>query len=234
VEGFLKKQTMVTDNKILRAIYLVMVLVCGLIISAFSLTGNKKIFKKELKVEIKIGKQIWMTENLNVDKFNNGDPIQEAKTNKDWESAALNKQPAWCYYENDPANGAKYGKLYNWYAITDSRGLAPMGWRIPSDEDWDILTEYLGEDIAGKKMKSTTGWTKHGDKSGNGTNESGFNGLPGGIREDSGHFYSIGSEGYWWSSTEGRPWGLGLYNDLDSAGPFNDNKFSGYSVRCVR
>ncbi len=77
--------------------------------------------------EIKIGDQIWSTENLNVDKFRNGDPIPLVKTEDDWEKACDNKEPAWCYYDSDPANGEKYGALYNWYAVIDPRGLAPEG-----------------------------------------------------------------------------------------------------------
>ena len=78
--------------------------------------------------EVKIGDQIWMVENLNVDKFRNGDIIPEAKTNEEWKKANENKQPAWCYYGNDLTYGEKYGKLYNWYAVTDQRGLAPEGY----------------------------------------------------------------------------------------------------------
>jgi len=153
--------------------------------------------------EVTIGKQVWMSENLNVDKFRNGDPIPEAKTDEEWEKAGENKQPAWCYYDNDPANGAKYGKLYNWYAVNDPRGLAPEGWKIPSDEDWTRLTDFLGgESVAGKKMKSTEFWADNDGESGNGTNESGFSGLPGGGRDNNGTFNGIGKYGYWWSSTE--------------------------------
>jgi uncharacterized protein (TIGR02145 family) len=106
---------------------------------------------------VKIGTQTWMVENLNVSTFRNGDPIPEVKTNEEWDQAGENKQPAWCYYENDPKNGAKYGKLYNWYAVNDPRGLAPAGWNIPTDEEWTTLEIYFGDD-AGKKMKSTSGW----------------------------------------------------------------------------
>lgn len=74
---------------------------------------------------VTIGTQVWRTKNLDVATFRNGDSIPQAKTNEEWEKAAENQQPAWCYYNNDPANGAKYGKLYNWYAVNDSRGLAP-------------------------------------------------------------------------------------------------------------
>jgi uncharacterized protein (TIGR02145 family) len=106
---------------------------------------------------VKIGTQTWMTENLNVSTFRNGDPIPEVKTNEEWKKAGENKQPAWCYYDNDPKNGAKYGKLYNWYAVNDPRGLAPAGWHIPTDEEWTTLGDHLGDDD-GKKMKSTSGW----------------------------------------------------------------------------
>jgi uncharacterized protein (TIGR02145 family) len=111
---------------------------------------------------VKIGTQTWTTENLNVSTFRNGDPIMEAKTNEEWEQAGENKQPAWCYYENDPKNGAKYGKLYNWYAVNDSRGLAPAGWHVPSDAEWTTLSTFLGgESTAGKKMKSLNGWNSY-------------------------------------------------------------------------
>ena len=88
---------------------------------------------------INIGKQVWMQENLIVDKFQNGDVIQEINTAKKWKEAREKKQPAWCYYNFDKKNGDKYGKLYNWFAVNDSRGLAPAGWRIPKEEDWTTL-----------------------------------------------------------------------------------------------
>jgi uncharacterized protein (TIGR02145 family) len=124
--------------------------------------------------ELKIGTQVWTTENLNVSKFRNGDSIPEVKTHEEWIKAIKNKQPAWCYCANDPANGKLYGKLYNFYSVIDSRGLAPAGWHIPSDNEWTTLIDFLGT-VPGKKMKSTSGWTK-----GSGTNESGFSALPGG------------------------------------------------------
>jgi len=80
-----------------------------------------------------IGSQTWMAENLNVSHFLNGDPIPHVQTNEEWLKAAENRRPAWCYYNNDPVNGKKYGKLYNWFAVNDSRGLAPPGWHIPTD-----------------------------------------------------------------------------------------------------
>jgi len=102
---------------------------------------------------VTIGTQEWMTKNLDVSTFRNGDPIPEAKTDEAWYRASQNNQPAWCYYMNDTVNGRLYGKLYNWFAVNDSRGLAPMGYHIPSDEEWAVLIDYFG-DNAENKMKS--------------------------------------------------------------------------------
>jgi uncharacterized protein (TIGR02145 family) len=222
---------------------------------------------------ITIGTQVWMTKNLDVTIFRNGDPIPQAKTNEEWEKAGENKQAAWCYYENDPANGAKYGKLYNWYAVNDSRGLAPVGYHIPSDAEWTKLEDYLGAD-AGRKMKSKIGWNSYttgGSKTcpncvnwnaeyrrkvpchtckdtrsvdtpkvsnaGNGTNTSGFSGLPGGLRLNDGTFSDIGKYGTWWSSTEGSTytaWFRGLYYYFGDVFRSYFSKHYGFSVRCLR
>lgn len=190
--------------------------------------------------EITIGKQVWMTENLNVDKFRNGDLIPQAKTAFEWEKAGENEEPAWCYYDNDPTNGTKYGKLYNWYAVNDARGLAPNGWHVPNDAEWTVLSDFLGgKDIAGTKMKSVSGWKENG----NGTNESGFSGLPGGARNfdgsfgNIGNFGLIGNYGYWWSSSESPPYSA-WFRKLDYSNGLLDRwtwyKQSGHSVRCLR
>jgi len=96
-----------------------------------------------------IGTQTWKTLNLDVATFRNGDPIPEAKTDEEWKAAGENKQPAWCYYENDPMNGTNYGKLYNWYALNDLRGLAPTGWHIPTDLEWTVLSMLAWAEIGG-------------------------------------------------------------------------------------
>ena len=180
------------------------------------------------------GTQVWDSLNLDVSTFRNGDPIPEIKSAEEWSKAGENGQPAWCYYENDPANGAKYGKLYNWHAAKDSRGLCPTGWHVPSDEEWTVLTDYLGgEDAAGGKMKSTSGW----DNDGNGNNSSAFSGLPGGYRDDRGTFIFNGSFGYWWSSTEGSTnyaWSRYLPNASDRVTGGNNHKSNGLSIRCLR
>ena len=192
-----------------------------------------------------IGSQTWMAENLNVEKFQNGDPIHEAKTPADWKKAGASKQPAWCYYDNDSKNGQKYGKLYNWYAVNDSRGLAPEGWRISSDEDWLTLGEHLGGDEqAGYYLKSTTGWNDDG----NGDNSIGFNCLPGGIRSTDGTFYNVGSNAYYWTITieSNGPWTEFFKNNPTKAWcryltsfmpdifPRNDLKENGFAIRCLK
>jgi len=182
---------------------------------------------------VKVGNQEWITKNLNVQRFANGDLIPQANTVKEWESAGKNKQPAWCYYKNDPANGPTYGKLYNWYAVNDPRGLAPHGWHIPTDSEWTTLTTYLGETTAGFKLKSATGWSENG----NGNNNSNMAGLPGGTCYTDGSFTMLGLIGYWWSSSEfnaGNAWAryVGYFNEKVSRS--NDVKSSGFSVRCIR
>ncbi len=185
---------------------------------------------------INIGSQYWMTSNLDVDKFRNGDKIPQAQTNAEWESAGLNKQPAWCYYNNDLSNGQKYGKLYNWYAIIDSRGLAPEGWHIPTDSEWTILTDNLdGENSAGIKLKSISGWFN----SGNGNNTSLFNGLPGGERRFDGVFNGFLETSAWWSTTEydlNRLSALYRYLNYSSIKVFRDYGFKerGMYVRCIK
>jgi uncharacterized protein (TIGR02145 family) len=192
-----------------------------------------------------IGSQTWFAENLNVDRFRNGDPIPEAKTDAEWEQAGENKQPAWCYYNNDPANGTKYGKLYNWYAVNDPRGLALEGWHVPSVADWTILIDYLGSFGSGIKMKSSHDWGFEG----NGTNVSGFSGLPGGYRIHTGVFkWEKDFVGHWWSSTEHNKYGVPL-NSIESnrqayyrkLSNYSDHLLSGYdfmsegfSVRCIK
>ena len=157
------------------------------------------------KSEVSIGAQVWMLKNLYVEKFRNGDPLKEVKTNEEWEKAGENCEPAWCYYENDPANGEKYGKIYNGYAVIDPRGLAPNGWKIPSEIEWTKLCKFLGgEKIAGIKMKSTSEWDVHSIPLARrcGTNESGFTGLPGGYRNNDGTFCGVGKDCSLWSSTD--------------------------------
>jgi uncharacterized protein (TIGR02145 family) len=182
----------------------------------------------------------WAFENFDGTTFRNGDPIPQVTNNAAW--AALTT-PAWCYFNNNPLNGQIYGKLYNWYAVNDPRGLAPIGWRVPTDADWTALTTCLGgEEVAGGKMK-TTGTTQ--DNTGlwlspniGATNESGFTGLPGGVRYSSdGSFSTISSFGNWWSSTEANTndaWNRFLYYLFGNVLRVSSLKTNGFSVRLIK
>ena len=185
----------------------------------------------------KIGEQEWMTENLNMDHFQNGDIIQEAKTDSEWEKAGEKREPAWCYYDNNSSNGEKYGKLYNFYAVNDPRGLAPNGWHIPSDAEWTLLTDYLSangnEGKEGDALKSKSGWSRDG----NGTDAYGWLGLPGGNRSYYGGFDDIGSSGNWWSSSQANAddaWYRYLHLNDGAVNRNYDGKHVGFSVRCLR
>jgi uncharacterized protein (TIGR02145 family) len=140
-------------------------------------TDSTNILKNDFD-EVTIGNQIWMSKNLNVDKFRNGDPIPYAKYESDWIEAFENKKPVYGYLDNNPNNEYKYGKIYNWYAIIDKRGLAPEGWKIPTVQDWETLINFLGgQEFAGEKMKSNSeNWNNFGF----GNNSSGFSAEPGG------------------------------------------------------
>lgn len=183
---------------------------------------------------IRIGDQVWMVENLNTSTFRNGEAIPHATTAEEWARAGRDKEPAWCYYESKRENGVRYGRLYNWYAVTDPRGVAPEGWHVATDAEWRQTTDYLGgEDAAGTKMKNTTGWVGKA----NGTNESGFSGLPGGSRDLYGKFDYGEHAAYWWTSTESDD-ELAWYRVIDQSPHYvyrtNYSKANGYSVRCLK
>ncbi len=149
---------------------------------------------------VTIGTQTWMTENLKTTRYRNGNAVPVVNDPVSW--AALTTG-AYCYYNNESNNAGTYGLLYNWYAVSDSRKLAPQGWHIPTLDEWDILINYLGGQItASYKLKEsgTTHWIQSGD---NVTNASNFTALPGGTRAyDTGIFSNFGFLGAWWTSTE--------------------------------
>jgi uncharacterized protein (TIGR02145 family) len=181
-----------------------------------------------------IGKQTWMKTNLNVSKYQDGTLIPEVTDPDQWAKLTTG---AWCYYDNDPENGKLYGKLYNWYAVNDRRGLAPTGTRIPNDAEWATLTTFIGS-VAGGKMKEigTANWSSPNSEA---TNSTLFTGLPGGIIINEGTFYFIGDHGYWWSSTSNAntttaAWNLSLgYNSVIACRSYDDKNY-GFSVRCIK
>ena len=181
---------------------------------------------------VTIGTQVWMSSNLNVIKYRNGDTIPMVSNQTKWANLTTG---AWCYYLNKSANGKVVGRLYNWYAVNDSRGLAPLGWHIPSEPEWQTLTTFLGGQlIAGGKMKSTSIlWNAPNTGA---TNSSGFTALPGGKRTEF-EFREFGLTSQFWSSTAISPiesWAP--YLDFDRANITECECFKnqGYYVRCIK
>jgi uncharacterized protein (TIGR02145 family) len=185
---------------------------------------------------VKIGTQWWMAENLKTTKYLNGDLIGTTTPATLDIFGESTPKYQWSY-DGDESNVATYGRLYTWFAITDSRNVCPRGWHVPTDEEWTTLTDYLGgESVAGGKLKETgsTHWLNA-----TGTNESGFTALPGGIRNSFGYFYIIGAQGYWWSATEYDVYPfcawyryLNLYTN--NVLRYGDSEKVGYSVRCLK
>jgi len=195
--------------------------------------GNVTDIDGNVYSSVSIGTQCWMQSNLNVARYRNGDVIPQVQDEGQWNTLTTG---AWCYYENNTANGTVYGKLYNWYAVNDPRGLAPTGYHVASDGEWTTLTTFLGGvNVAGNKMKATTGWTPYSGITN--TNSSGFTGLPGGYRYDVSIFTRVGDLGAWWSSTGNGTnfaWARFLqYND-GTAVRFSYKKQFGFSVRCLK
>ena len=189
---------------------------------------------------VTIGSQVWMKKNLNVDHYRNGDSIPEVRDSVQWINLTTG---AWCYYKNDSSFGVIYGKLYNWYAVTDPRGLSPVGWHVSSDMEWNELEHFLGNSsIAGGKLKSN-GTIESGEGLWNSpnigaSNESLFSAYPGGYRHwYQGIFYELGKIGTWWTSTkytDKTEWMRVLYYDSTLIRREHDLKVCGFSVRCIK
>ena len=180
-----------------------------------------------------IGTQKWMLRDLDVTTYRNGDPIPEVTDNTQWANLPTG---AWCYYNNDPANGDIYGKLYNWYAVNDPRGLAPIGWHIPSDVEWGILITTLGGFNAAGELLKETGTSHWAAPNLYSTNSSRFTALPGGWRTNSGTFSNISFSGFWWTSFQNSVDALLLYLIYDSPSVYGGyfSKRYGSSVRCIK
>lgn len=197
--------------------------------------GVELTFTTEIQ-NVVIGTQKWTLQNLDLPTYRNGDIIPQVTDSAQWAGLTTG---AWCYYKNDPANEAVYGKLYNWYAVNDSRGLAPLGWHIPSKEEFITLTTFLGGDlVAGGQMKETgiTNWLSPNTGA---TNESGFTALPSGLRGSDAQFVSNGSNGYWWSNKQAdadpnAAVEVGIRFNLAACYMYWLNKGCGISVRCVK
>jgi uncharacterized protein (TIGR02145 family) len=179
--------------------------------------------------------QTWMTKNLDVATYRNGDPIPKVTDASTWGALTTG---AYCYFNNDSATyAATYGKLYNWYAVVDPRGLAPEGWHIPSEYEWATLGTCLGGNgVAGGPLKSE-GLTYWSSPNAGANNYCNFTALPGGKRIDEGIFYSLGLEGYWWSSVANgttNAWMRSLDYAIDDLVRSDIDKGEGLSIRCIR
>ena len=192
---------------------------------------------------VAIGSQCWFAENLRTTHYANGDSIPGNLTRFEWTSTTTGattiygegSSTVYNGSDDEVANLEAYGRLYNWYAVDDSRSLCPTGWHVSTDGEWTDLTDYLGgSSVAGTEMKSSP----EDSPSWNGTNTSGFSALPGGLVYWDGNFSAEGLFGLWWcASSSGSPgtWSRGLYHDNDNVGSGNDDILPvGFSVRCVR
>ncbi|MGC3977928.1 MAG: FISUMP domain-containing protein [Paludibacteraceae bacterium] len=181
---------------------------------------------------VKIGTQTWMAENLKTTTYKDDIDIPNITDNTAWNNLTTG---AYCYYGNDATTyHTLYGCLYNWYAVNTGK-LAPAGWHVPTDAEWTTLSDYLGGgDVAGGKMKSTTGWNSPNTGA---TNSSGFSALPSGCRTYNGSFINTNYEGTWWSSTQttiDNAWDRVLSFGSSNMPSYVDRKYYGISIRCVK
>lgn len=186
---------------------------------------------------ITIGTQTWMAENLRTTKYRNGESIPEVTSNTEWKNLT---SAAYSNYGNtsDVDAIATFGRLYNWFAVTDSRNLAPTGWHVATDADWTTLTTFLGgESVAGGKLKET-GTTHWNSPNTGADNSTGFTALPAGRREyTDGSFINTGFNGFWWTSSAYNPdysWYRQINYDGAIVNPANFHKQYGFAIRCVK
>lgn len=199
-----------------------------LIVLLFPLTGLTQ------PRETYIAGQTWTSKNLDVKVFRNGDPIKQARTDAEWVAAAAKKEPAWCYYQNNPEFGKVFGVLYNWFAVTDPRGIAPVGWHVATEQEWEILFDHVGKKpYAGIALKSRNLWGGEGV----GTNLVGFNALPGGNRFEDGTFDGLYEYSGWWTVTEfddKHAYDINISDKTRKVWSYQVVKDDGLYVRCVK
>ena len=194
---------------------------------------------------VQIGEQCWFAENLRVENYRNGDAIPSGLSNSEWNNATSG---AISVYADSASNLEAYGRLFNWHAVDDGRGLCPSGWHVPPDGEWMTMEIALGMSVAdannegyrgtnqGAQMKTTFGWSDGG----NGTNSSGFSGLPGGLKEKTGPFDNGGMSGYWWTSSSNtfgnspESWDRVLDYDKEIVVRSSSPISRCYSIRCLK
>jgi uncharacterized protein (TIGR02145 family) len=181
---------------------------------------------------VTIGTQTWMAANLKTTKYRNGNPIPLVADSVQWSVLTTS---GYCDVNNNAAMVSVFGRFYNWYAVTDSNNIAPLGWHVPTEADWTTLSTFLGTGPGGKlKGTGTKYWY---NPNAGATNSTGFNGLPGGDRSNTGTFHYMGTYGCFWcttpySDTEG--WEYILSTNSTSLLKMNFSKGLGLSVRCVK
>ncbi|MCE2707345.1 MAG: protein kinase [Algoriphagus sp.] len=243
-EELKREEEKIESTKTSKKWYFLLAIIPLLVLAIFLSLGDGDDFSSVETVTI--GTQEWMTSNLSVATFKNGDPIPEAKTDEEWRMAAEEGRPAWSYFKNDPAYGEKYGKLYNWYAVNDPRGLAPEGWVIPSSDDWNLLIDWCYDNyktatdtIVNKTWRdSIPGYGP--EVVGPVLDRTRFNIFFGGYRKLNGEFEDNILIGAWWCSDQSDELGYentAWYFEVDDffdLSIFSENKAFGMSVRCLR
>jgi len=206
-------------------------LIRNLLFSSFliliSCSGGYKDQEGKTFKTVKIGDQLWMAENLNVTHFRNGEEIPTGKASSDWQREGEAGNPMWCNQGNDPELSKKYGRLYNWFAVNDKRGLAPKGWHVATDAEWKKLIDFYGGEVYAALKMRTTG----------APGETGFDGLPGGACKENGTYYGYGTTGLWWTSTEVNSqygWMCLLNYKYCNIFTLDESKLYGFSVRCIK
>jgi uncharacterized protein (TIGR02145 family) len=185
--------------------------------------GDRKSETAKQFKTVTIGSQEWMAENLQRSTFRNGIPIPEAKSAEDWLAAYRSESPAWCHYNNDPKNGETYGKLYNWYAVNDPRGLAPAGWHVPTDGEWQtLIASSGGMGAAFAKLKASDGFAAQ---------------AAGARYYKDASFNNLGNITFWWSASKNDKWNAwyhAMHFGYQQVGRDNGGMNTGHSVRCVK
>jgi uncharacterized protein (TIGR02145 family) len=175
---------------------------------------------------ITIGNQIWMVENLKTTKYRNGDPILNVADSAQWGNLTSG---AFCNYNNKQANSNIYGNLYNWYAVNDSRNIAPVGWHVPTAVEWYVLIEFVGNKAGSLMETGTLHWLYNNDTD----NSSGFTALPGGFRNYDGSFQWLGNGAYFWTSQK-NSFAVKIFSPGLIMSNYDYPKSVGISIRCIK
>jgi len=181
-----------------------------------------------------IGNEIWMVENLKTTHYNNGDPIPQISNPTQWSYQTIG---AYCDYKNEPDNAEVYGRIYNWFAVNDSRKICPSGFHVPTNAEWGTLIVNLGDSIKAVNSMKEAGSLHWKGKNKSSTNSSGFTALPGGFRAFEGTFVLFGKGAYWWAADankEKEAYYTFIFSGRETIGRASGDKEPGNSVRCLK